>query len=242
MCIVYSIPQHRKFLCSGAPSEPILVEATARVMGTIGSISNALLRLVQEGMISRGEHSELVARLLLTLPHDRAANNIRKNPSWRYSTGTTRMHYSLPILLVVGEVHFQTILKSTPQNMPGGFTFEEAFQGARIHFTHIVEARDACVVSDEAAWIVMSRGMTRQCSNQEAIDILIQIIYDDHIRLRCTYSVYYTFSPLMLGNAQLKAFPRHSPRAVTSANLPPPGSKASGTSPLHAQYHWVFLL
>jgi hypothetical protein len=46
MRIAYSVPTHREYLRFGAPSEPVLAEAAARVMESIGSIPNALLKMV----------------------------------------------------------------------------------------------------------------------------------------------------------------------------------------------------
>jgi hypothetical protein len=132
MRIAYSVPKHREYLRSGAPSEPILAEAAARVMESIGSIPNALLKMVQDGLISKGERGELVARLLLILAHDRAARKARTNLSPESSpllseprfTPTHHVLYSVPILLVdflrelVGEDHLQEILQVYSSEYP----------------------------------------------------------------------------------------------------------------------------
>lgn len=190
MRIVYSLPQHREYLCSGAPSEPILAEAAARVMESIESVPDAVLKLVQKGLISKGERGELVARLLLILAHDRAARKagtiMSPNASRTPCSTRTNFMYSVPILLVdflrelVGEVHLLEILKSTPYNIPNGVKFEDAFRDAKVHFTHFAKAVDTSIVSDVAAWIAMSRGMAWQCFNrQAAIDILIPVLLWD---------------------------------------------------------------
>jgi hypothetical protein len=189
MRIAYSVPKHREYLRSGAPSEPILAEAAARVMESIPSVPDALLKLVRDGLISKGERGELVARLLLILAHDRAARKAGTILSPHISPVSFKSHpqthskYSIPILLVdflrelVGEVHLQEILNSTPHNIPNGVKFEEAFRDAKVHFTHFVKAADTSVVSDEAAWVAMSRGMAWQCFNQQAvIDMLVPVL------------------------------------------------------------------
>jgi hypothetical protein len=59
--MAYIVPDHRKFLISGAPSEPFLVEAAVELMDEFSvSIPHELVRQLQEGHIGIGEAGELI--------------------------------------------------------------------------------------------------------------------------------------------------------------------------------------
>jgi len=79
--------------------------------------------------------------------------------------------YSRPIHLfdfleaLVGRSHTENILESRPDNVPGGAIFREAFKDAKVNFTHFVKGGDESVITDEAAWLALSRSMAFQCAN-----------------------------------------------------------------------------
>lgn len=59
-------------------------------------------------------------------------------------------------------------------------TLAEVFKDAKVHFTHFGKAEGPAMLSDEAAWIAMSRGMAWQFYNQQyAADIGIPILLWD---------------------------------------------------------------
>ncbi|RDB20920.1 hypothetical protein Hypma_012066 [Hypsizygus marmoreus] len=185
MRIAYSVPDHREYLCSGAPSEPLLAEAAGRILHlgwrdkAVPPKIPALVHLVSEtldkGLLSKGEPSELVAKLLLTLAHDACV------------TTTHDAAYSQPISLLkflealVGEANMEIIRRAKADNVPGGGqTFEEAFQSAQINFTHFAKGEDDHVNSDEASWIALARCMAWQCANgQYMIDLYIPLLLWD---------------------------------------------------------------
>ncbi|EUC63861.1 hypothetical protein RSOL_431860 [Rhizoctonia solani AG-3 Rhs1AP] len=77
MRVVYAIPEHRKYMRTGSPSEPILAEAAGRYLSQLpGKIMEAgpkiLAESCREGVVARGERGELCGRLLLTIAHDLA--------------------------------------------------------------------------------------------------------------------------------------------------------------------------
>lgn len=185
MRVALSIPAHREYMRSTSLSEPILAEAASMVMSDMekhalespGSPLDILSRNVEKNLISVGEHGELVVRLLLTLAHD---DVIRKFYPPR--TGIP-IRYSKPIKLIecltslFTSPRINIILKCRAENMPNSPTLAEAFKDAMVHFTHFGKAKSPAMLSDEAAWIAMSRGMAWQFYIQEyAVSIGIPIL------------------------------------------------------------------
>ena len=178
MRIAYSVPKHRHYLRGGAPSEPVLAEAAARIMSDMPMLLATLANYLKNDLISKGERGELVTRLLLTLAHDKCVQFDHKKAH--------EAQYSKPIPLfrfleaLVGPDHMKRILVSKPDNMDNGATFEEAFKDAKVNFTHFVKGGDATVITDKAAWMALSRCMAFQCANgQWMIDLYIPILLWD---------------------------------------------------------------
>ena len=151
MRVTYSVPTHRQYLRSGAPSEPVLAEAAARVMSEIhGGPLGAVTGYLRNGLISKGVRGELVARLLLTLAHNKCVRfDSAKVHEAQYSKAVPLSDF---LEALVGHGHMQKILKSRPDNVPGGATFKEAFKHAKVNFTHFVKGGDESVITDEAAF------------------------------------------------------------------------------------------
>ena len=189
-----------------------------------------LLKFLKEGLISKGEHGELVARLLLTLAHDRAAVTLSNNAVLRGHVGSpgrklqpAEVQYSRAIPLItflrelIGEQHLQTILQSMPDNVTSGVTFEEAFKDVRVHFTRFAKAGDSSAVSDNAAWKAMCRGIAFQCFDRQTdIDFAIAILMNYGDKL-CGYNMSTMLVQIKNGakNSQFISTPK------SSASFPP---------------------
>jgi hypothetical protein len=191
MRVTFFIPADREYMYAGAPSEPILAEAAAQIMKHVDCLK-ILSRFIDEGLVRKGEPGEFVARLLLTLAHDRAALALAKSsiPPSQMDDSAVDIRYSAPIHLflflreLVGEVHLETILQSRPDNIQSGATFKEAFKEAYIHFTHFVQAGDCCAVRDDKAWRAMRRGMCFQCHrHQKDIDMVLPVLLNKNHKL-----------------------------------------------------------
>lgn len=191
MRVAFSVPAHREYMRSGAPSEPILAEAAARVMANSMSskamLSANILAYVKSGLISKGEHGELVARLLLTLAHDAACRPPASSSQVSRLTPIATQ-YSQPVAVLdffkelLGKDHMEKVLHSEPQNIRNGTTFEAAFKAATIRFTHFAKAGDTSVVSDHSAFVAMCRGAAWQCFNQQKdIDIIVPVLLRDEL-------------------------------------------------------------
>lgn len=126
MRVAYSVPARWEYLRSGAPSEPILAEAAAQVMEKF-NIPEWVSQYLAKGLISKGERGELVARLLLTLAHDRA---LKPNGGPAF-----KAPYSRPITVVafltalLGEENMMnSVLNTTASASPDTKIFSEAFE------------------------------------------------------------------------------------------------------------------
>ena len=173
----YSVPKHRRYLRSGTPSEPVLAEAAARIMNKFPCPVENLKGFLENGLISKGERGELVAQLLLTLAHDQALLSDLAHDLVIYSQPVPVINF---LKKLISRKHLEGILQSQPANVFKGQTLEEAFQDARLNFTHFVKAGESRIISDEIAWMGLARGMAFVCANgEEAIDLVIPILLWD---------------------------------------------------------------
>ncbi|KAF9075121.1 hypothetical protein BDP27DRAFT_34021 [Rhodocollybia butyracea] len=178
MLIAHCIPEDSEYMWVGAPSEPILAEAAARIMHRVQDIPFFLTDPRNLSFISKGDRGELVARLLLTLAHDSAALLTLAQKPFRFST---------PILLtdflkaLLAPSHFEEVMNSRPTNIKAGtqdfIPFKDAFKTSILHFTHFVKAGDGSLLTDEGAWMAFARGMAVQCaSNQHCVDLCLMAL------------------------------------------------------------------
>ena len=179
MRVAYSVPKHRRYLRGGTPSEPVLAEAAARIINDMSAVSTMSYYL-GHGLISKGEPGELIARLLPTLVHDKCVKfDPMKVHEAQYSKPVSVFDF---LTALVGPTHMKVILTSQPDNVHDGVTFEEAFKHAKVNFTHFVKGNDSSVITDEAAWMALSRCMAFQCANgQWMIDLHIPVLLWDEL-------------------------------------------------------------
>ncbi len=77
MWAAYSIPDHREYLRSGYPSEPLLAEAAAQQLWTCMTqnpfmVAETLTNILETGLLDRGGLGELTGRQLLLDAYHRA--------------------------------------------------------------------------------------------------------------------------------------------------------------------------
>ncbi|PSR83227.1 hypothetical protein PHLCEN_2v5789 [Hermanssonia centrifuga] len=184
MLINHCVPVHREYMWTSYPSEPILAEAAAQMMFRMDNIPTFLQKQMDLGLISKGDRGELVARLLLTLAHDRV------RVSRRQFLHNTPIYYSHAIPLIdflralISASWIDRILDSFPTTItnsdPLSLPFREAFKDARVNFTHFVRAGDSSIITDEGAWLSFVRGMAIQCSSgQRMIDLFLPVLLRD---------------------------------------------------------------
>lgn len=183
MRIAYSVPEHRRYMYSGYPSEPVLAEAAAQCWAELSnaniSIPGLLSAFMDNGYIGKGERGELVARLLLTLAFDAAVKQHTSAATQRSQFQQYTHSVPLKIFLekLFGVVHAGTILESYPN--VGMLQLGQAFPNAHVQFTHFIRAGDSSIMSTSGAYAAILRSSAIQCSSgQKAIDILIPVVLE----------------------------------------------------------------
>lgn len=74
MGVVISIPEHRLYMHTAIPSEPVLVEASARLMHLFNiDVLKFLRKALGDGLLAKGERGEIVTRALMVRAHDKVA-------------------------------------------------------------------------------------------------------------------------------------------------------------------------
>ncbi|KAF8516421.1 hypothetical protein BU17DRAFT_92748 [Hysterangium stoloniferum] len=159
MHVAYSVPAHREYLRAGAPSEPILAEATARIMASDDFETAKNLSWCLSGRwITRGTRGELVGGLLLI-----------------QATAIPVIDF---LASLFPESYEKMFCDATPDNTHGA-TLKEAFQNAVVYFTHWGKGEDSSFINDNAGWMAICRGMAIQCHDYEDdIDFVIPVLYD----------------------------------------------------------------
>ncbi|KAJ7225961.1 hypothetical protein GGX14DRAFT_423184 [Mycena pura] len=181
MGVVVSIPDHRLYMHTTTPSEPVLVEASARLMASHKVNMFKLLREnLGEGLLAKGERGEIVTRALMVLAHDRAARKGKKMNGLRYCRPIRLLDF-LEALLT--DSAYQTMMEATPV-LPTGEEkekqkkFRDAFKDAWINISHFVRAGDFALVQIDHLRNFFLRGAAVQCHpTQEAIDFVAPILF-----------------------------------------------------------------
>ncbi|KAF8331420.1 uncharacterized protein EI90DRAFT_1019614 [Cantharellus anzutake] len=176
MRVVYAVPLHREFIYSGYPSEPVLVEAAARLLNQGGGSDsgsflppiafkgpNILKAGYREGILDCGEHAEAVGRLLVTIAHDAAI--MCHNPSYGFDPVFHKPVKVLDFLRCLFHPSYHQIIFSALPVVAGegAMSLERAYENAYISFSHFVQAGDSKVVRVEYLSKLLLRGGALNC-------------------------------------------------------------------------------
>jgi hypothetical protein len=181
MRIVFAVPEHREYMRTGTPSEPILAEAAARLLNKestpLNELAPNILKVAfQRGFLARGERGEMVARLLWTLAHDQVSRNNRKP-----DLDVVQFHKPIRVLdflrALFHEGHWTKIRDARPMGNEDGPTLSEAFHDAYVQFSHFMDAVDHNIELKQVYRLLL-RGAALSCQrNQKSIDFLTPILF-----------------------------------------------------------------
>ena len=185
MRIAYSIPDHREYLRSGYPSEPLLAEAAAqqlwlwRVQNPF-MVVETLTNILETGLLDRGELGELTGRQLLLDAYHRAVELEQGDrPEETPPNFSAGCHLITFIKMLFTDKCADKVLDSKPDNMEG-ILFREAFKDALICFTHFGKMADDTGVTSTAAWVAFIRHMAIMCRNgQHTVDCILPVLLWD---------------------------------------------------------------
>ena len=180
MRIVFAVPEHREYMRTGTPSEPILAEAAAQLLNwesdpSLEKLAPTVLNTAfRKGFLAQGERGEMVARLLWTLAHDRVLREHIK-------PGAVMFHQPIRVLdflyALFHENHWEEIRNAKPVGNEDGPTLSVAFENAYIQFSHFMDAVDYNVDLKQVYRLLL-RGAALSCQRgQEPIDFLTPIFF-----------------------------------------------------------------
>lgn len=192
MRMVYSVHQDRVVLVTGSSPEPLIAEASARIMNYVFQdqkqtrymdLWGLLAQFIDEGLLAQGTIGELIGRVLSIFAMDRAINDLPPNEQCQliYQTPVRVTAYYKALLT---DDAWERLRESTPANRSkltaaeAKVTFEDAFDDAYVHFSHWAKANDATPLCDRYAWALWLRGTAVLCQlNQELTDRAIPIFF-----------------------------------------------------------------
>ncbi|KAJ7216494.1 hypothetical protein GGX14DRAFT_696302 [Mycena pura] len=178
MGLVVSIPEHRLYMHTTTPSEPVLVEASARSMAYHKVDMFQLLREnLGRGLFAKSDRGEVVTRALMVLAHDTAAQKINGINGLRYCRPIRFLGFLQALLT---DSAYSTMMEATPvlstEEEPKNF--RDAFKDACINISHFVRAGDFEVERIEHLRNFFFRGAAVQClPTQEAIDCVAPLVH-----------------------------------------------------------------
>ncbi|KAF8340712.1 uncharacterized protein EI90DRAFT_2101962 [Cantharellus anzutake] len=183
MRVVYAIPQHREFMHSGTPSEPVLAAAAALYLNDDHGIETrgpeVLAQACGKGLLAKGERGELCGRLLVTIAHDLALT--QKYQKVTYNPNDARFHQPVPVLeflqALFAQPFHETILNAHSVTARDGVpTLGKAFAKSYICFSHFALAKDTEMLTAQNLAVALRRGMALQAKdNQDSIDAVIPV-------------------------------------------------------------------
>ncbi|KAF8323466.1 uncharacterized protein EI90DRAFT_3292349 [Cantharellus anzutake] len=191
MRVVYAVPEHREFMHSGYPSEPVLAEVAARLLNLDDSsgASTAHPPIAYRGptilndaygdeLLARGERGEAVGRLLVTIAHDRV---LMRDPAPFEDEAV--FHVPIKVVdflksLFNGRYH-KAILGALPvATRDGADTLQIAYKDAYISFSHFAQAGDSKVVQIKYLSKLLLRGAAFNCqAQQRSVDLIIPVFF-----------------------------------------------------------------
>lgn len=235
MRVAYSIPDHREYLRSGYPSEPLLAEAAARQLWTWRRqnpfvVVETLTNILETGLLDRGELGELTGRQLLLDAYHRAVEleqGDRPKTPPNFSAGCRLITF---IKTLYTDEFADIVLDSTPDNMEG-ISFREAFKDALICFTHFGKMADDTGTTSTAAWAAFIRHMAIMCRNgQRTVDCILPVLlWDTQLCEHVMTGVLVQFkrkiqsgtiAELSIDQAKLDFFPKALEKCRTHGSIP----------------------
>ncbi|RXW16235.1 hypothetical protein EST38_g9615 [Candolleomyces aberdarensis] len=181
---LWSVPADRETMDTGAPSEPVLVEASAQLLHSDDiNMFNILNTALSSNLIAKGERGELAARILFINAQDRVNRHTLDYHSMKYH-GPIRLLEFLEQLFT--DEAYDYIKNAIPiEAKPGAKPLEDAFKDAWVNFSHFAQARDYGVVKLDILYQFFFRGIMLQCwDNQQTLDFAAPMVFAEGINER----------------------------------------------------------
>ncbi|EUC66195.1 G2/mitotic-specific cyclin cdc13, putative [Rhizoctonia solani AG-3 Rhs1AP] len=189
MRVAYSIPEHREYMHTASPSEPVLAEGAGRYINSLGRGGirvvgpQRLSQVVEKDSFALEERGELAARLLVTAAYDAALESYYGRIEPRHNIPS--YHRPIPVIdflcALFHKRHHQSILNAKCVTRRGDVeTLGQAFSKSFLFFSHFALAADSEMLSMHGLATAIVRGAALQTMNgQESIDAVIPIHMTD---------------------------------------------------------------
>ncbi|KAJ2926954.1 hypothetical protein H1R20_g10128, partial [Candolleomyces eurysporus] len=177
MRIVWSVPEDRETMDTGAPSEPVLVEASAQLLHSDNiDMFDTLNTALSRNLIAKGERGELAARILFIHAQDRVSRHTLDYYSMKYH-GPIRLLEFLKQLFT--DAAYDYIKNAIPiEDKPGAEPLEDAFKDAWVNFSHFAQAGDYGVTKLDSLRQFFFRGVMLQCcDSQQTLDFTAPMVF-----------------------------------------------------------------
>ncbi|CAG8831877.1 11791_t:CDS:1, partial [Gigaspora margarita] len=175
MHLCLNISDDREYVVTSMPTEPVLAEASARIMNDptvrLAELINQLSSALKKGVVEAGYRGELTARLLLLKAWD---NCIQKKHPGSRDIGNDYSHF-MTINEFLKSLLADNVYKKIEDNLKTqvkftGTTFGEAY----IKFTHFINV--TYTPNRKNLGKALMRGVAFSCKrNQRGVDIIIPI-------------------------------------------------------------------
>ena len=183
--LLYSVQDDRRTIVTGSPPEPLVAEASARIMHyhldqeSYMDYWDLLREFVDRGLAAQGSIGELIGRALSICAMDCAINRLADSElsELKYQTPVRVTDYYKALLT---EDAWDILRQSVPVNRArlsdesATRTFEDAFKDAYLHFSHYGKANDDSSLM--YAWALWLRG-TAAVACQELGDRMAPIYF-----------------------------------------------------------------
>ena len=169
-----------------APSEPLLAEASYRLMRSPAfDLPRSLLTQLEFPGLDKGDRGELIVMTLCLEARDAAATRLQDRV--------------IPVIefireLLVPGAHddvlgSKPIMARTPDE--ANSTLEYTFRNSKIYFNHFVKLRDRKIINRKFLWGLIARGAAAQCADyQYGMDVIVPFLYQDSILRRENVSAF----------------------------------------------------
>ncbi|CAG8767116.1 16166_t:CDS:2, partial [Acaulospora colombiana] len=151
MRTVVCMDVHSQTFMTNAPSEPVLAEASIRLMQQMTRLRpvKALQQVFEDPLHTKGVRGEFIAALLLLLARDETQ---------REQEGASA---KIPVKTLLEKLLGEEVLQfypNSPTPEKAATTLEDAFKDTYAHFTHAVVVQDEDTLRNEYIWPVIARG------------------------------------------------------------------------------------
>ncbi|GJE94119.1 hypothetical protein PsYK624_102870 [Phanerochaete sordida] len=225
--VVFSIPSHRLFMRSGYPSEPLVAKAAAIAMNIIAPHSHPIEIVAKElesGLINKGSRGELLARLLLTLAHDRAALSMRRPDDTK-----TNWDPLIPVCTFLSSLFTEDVAKiimTCTSNDPSHpeRTLAQAFEHGYVRFSHFIAMAELNSIDTHLGLAGLARGFAIQAAFQQKLyDIAIPVVMkaDLFTESDVTFIIIQVKNRVKTDNLYLDDVPKDFPGFFGANNLQP---------------------